>query len=90
MFSIGEFSKITSLSIKKLRFYHEKGLLSSASVDAGSGYRYYDQANVERPRVIAALRSLELSLDEIGEILRGYSGQERNRSYNTGVTLSIR
>lgn len=76
MFSIGEFSRITSLSIKTLRFYHEKGLLIPASVDAGSGYRHYNQANVERARVIAALRSLEFSLEEIGVILTDCSDQE--------------
>ena len=38
-FSIGEFSLITSLSIKSLRLYHEKGLLIPAEVDAESGYR---------------------------------------------------
>ena len=32
MFSIGEFSKITGLSVKTLRFYHEQGLLAPSSI----------------------------------------------------------
>ena len=28
MYSIGEFSKITGLTVKTLRFYHEQGLLT--------------------------------------------------------------
>ena len=44
MFSIGEFSKITGLSVKTLRFYHEKELLAPTQVDPQSGYRYYDRA----------------------------------------------
>ncbi len=70
MFTIGDFSKITGLTVKTIRFYHEKGLLAPTCVDEQTGYRYYDRSRVERARAIAHLRSLDLSLDEIGEILR--------------------
>lgn len=76
MFSIGEFSKICGLPVKTLRFYHERGLLVPAKIGAGSGYRYYDQRNVEVARVIAVLRTLEFSLDEISEILAEASDDE--------------
>src|ERR1700682_6406982 len=39
--TIGEFSRITHLSIKTLRRYHEAGLLQPARVDRQTGYRYY-------------------------------------------------
>jgi len=42
MFSIGEFSRITGLSIKALRLYHEKGILVPGRVDDATGYRYYN------------------------------------------------
>jgi DNA-binding transcriptional MerR regulator/effector-binding domain-containing protein len=71
MFSIGEFSKISGLSVRTLRFYHEEGLLVPAAVDRETGYRSYDEANVERARVIVALRELEFSLDDIREIFAG-------------------
>ena len=32
MFGMGEFSKITGLTVKTLRFYHEEGLLVPASI----------------------------------------------------------
>src|SRR5688572_18109238 len=32
-YSIGEFSQVTGLSVKTLRFYHEKGILIPSSVD---------------------------------------------------------
>jgi DNA-binding transcriptional MerR regulator/effector-binding domain-containing protein len=73
VFSIGEFSKIAGLSVKTLRFYHEKGLLVPAAIDPGSGYRRYDERNVDRARIIGGLRSLEFSLDEIAEILAACS-----------------
>jgi effector-binding domain-containing protein len=39
--TIGAFSRLTHLSIKTLRYYHEVGLLEPAVVDPDSGYRYY-------------------------------------------------
>jgi DNA-binding transcriptional MerR regulator len=70
MFSIGEFSKITGLSIKALRLYHEQGILVPSAINQDSNYRYYDQVNVERARGIALLRQLMFSLDDIKEILK--------------------
>ena len=68
-FSIGEFSKISSLSIKSLRLYHEKGVLIPVEVDQFSGYRYYDDANYETARTIKILKKFDFSLAEIKEIL---------------------
>jgi effector-binding domain-containing protein len=71
MFGIGEFSRISGISVRTLRFYHEKGLLVPSAVDSETGYRSYDERNLEVARVIVALRALEFSLDDIGEILAG-------------------
>jgi DNA-binding transcriptional MerR regulator/effector-binding domain-containing protein len=68
-FSIGEFSQITGLSVKTLRFYDEKGLLHPARVDPGSGYRFYNAASVERARMIARLRELQFPLEDIQRAL---------------------
>jgi DNA-binding transcriptional MerR regulator len=69
MFTIGEFSRITGLPVKTLRFYHEEGLLAPTSVDEQTGYRYYDGSLAEVARTIAFLKSLEFSLAEIRQIL---------------------
>src|ERR1700722_12329923 len=69
LFSIGEFSQISGLSVKALRFYDEKGLLKPAHVDPATDYRYYDAACAERARVIARLRELQFSLGDIARIL---------------------
>jgi DNA-binding transcriptional MerR regulator/effector-binding domain-containing protein len=69
MYSIGEFSMVSGIPVRTLRFYHEVGLLIPASVDEHSNYRYYDERNVETAKVIVALRGLEFSLEEVGEIL---------------------
>jgi DNA-binding transcriptional MerR regulator len=70
VFTIGEFSKVTGLTIKTLRFYHEEGLLPPTCVDEPSGYRYYDASKIELARAISFLRELEFSLDDIRAILR--------------------
>ena len=69
MYTIGEFSRITNLTVKTLRFYHERGLLTPASIDSKSGYRYYDNTNLETANIITTLRNFEFSLDEIELIL---------------------
>ncbi|MCP5062741.1 MAG: MerR family transcriptional regulator [Ignavibacteriae bacterium] len=68
-FSIGEFSRITSLSIKSLRLYHEKELLIPAEVDEFTKYRYYNETNYEKTRSIKILKEHDFSLAEIKEIL---------------------
>jgi DNA-binding transcriptional MerR regulator/effector-binding domain-containing protein len=70
MYTIGDFSKITGLTVKTLRFYHEQGLLMPSAVDDKTGYRYYDRSKIETARVITYLKSLDLTVDEIGTILR--------------------
>lgn len=68
-FSIGEFSNITSLTIKTLRLYHEKDILIPAQVDEFTGYRYYDNKNYETAKVIKILKDYDFSLAEIKSIL---------------------
>ena len=69
MFSIGQYSRITGLTIKTIRLYHEKGLLTPGWIDEKSGYRYFDNRNVEQARAIAYLRELAFPLADIKEIL---------------------
>ena len=71
MLSIGEFSRVTQLSIKALRLYHEKGILVPGSVNLRSKYRYYGSRDVEKARVLRQLRELGFSLQEIKEIFSG-------------------
>ncbi len=68
-YQIGEFSLISRLSIKTLRYYHECGLLDPAFIDDESGYRYYDQSCLERVKIINELKELDFPLKDIKEIL---------------------
>jgi len=68
-YSIGEFSQVTGLSVKTLRFYHEKGILVPSSVDETTGYRFYDAGKIEKARVIMRLRAMEFSIEDIAAVL---------------------
>ena len=67
--SIGEFARRSRLSIKALRLYDELGVLVPARVDEASGYRYYDDAQLEDARLVAMLRQLQLPLAAIKDLL---------------------
>ena len=69
MLSIGEFSKITRLTIKALRLYHEQGILIPDKIDNLTGYRYYDECSYEKARIIIALKEFGFSLNEIKDAL---------------------
>ena len=72
MFSIGEFSRITCLTVKTLRFYHEQGILEPTRVESGSGYRFYAESKIENARVISTLRDLGFAIAEIKDILSNH------------------
>ena len=67
--SIGDFSRMTFLSVKALRHYHEVGLLPPAEIDPESGYRRYDVAQVPTAQVIRRLRELGMSLDDVRAVI---------------------
>ncbi len=73
MLTIGEFSVITRLSVKTLRFYHEEGLLVPDYIDEDSSYRYYRESSVQRAAAIAFLRELDFSINEIMGIMKVYN-----------------
>jgi DNA-binding transcriptional MerR regulator len=74
-FSIGEFSRITALSIKTLRLYHEKELLVPAEVDKFTGYRYYNESNYETARSIKILKDFDFTLAEIKEMMQDFDDE---------------
>lgn len=69
MLSIGEFSRVTQLTVKALRLYHEKGLLIPDQIDLDSRYRYYRSSAIEKALTIKQLKDLGFSLGEIKKIL---------------------
>jgi DNA-binding transcriptional MerR regulator len=75
---IGEFSRMTFLSVKTLRHYHETGLLAPARVDPSSGYRYYDVSQVTTAQVIRRFRDLDLPIEQLRTFLDAPDEEARN------------
>ncbi len=69
MFKIGEFSKLSHVTVKTLRYYDRIGLLKPAEVDRFTNYRYYSAGQLPRLNRILALKGLGLSLDQIARLL---------------------
>ena len=79
MIRIGDFSKLSRVSVKTLRFYDEMGLLKPIEVDRFTGYRYYEFDQLSRLYRILALKDLGFSLEEIGHLLEGDLSTEQMR-----------
>jgi len=69
MIKIGDFSKLSLVSVRTLRYYEEMGLLKPAEVDRFTGYRYYSFDQLPRLNRILALKDLGLSLEQIAQLL---------------------
>jgi effector-binding domain-containing protein len=67
---IGDFSKLSFVTVKALRYYDEIGLLKPERVDEFTGYRYYSASQLPRLNRIVGLKNMGLSLDEIAQLLR--------------------
>ena len=65
MLTIGEFSRLTHLSVRTLRRYHEAALLDPAVVDETTGYRYYSVDQIPTAQVIHRLRELDVPLSDV-------------------------
>lgn len=69
MFRIGEFSKLTRVSVRMLRHYDQLGLLKPSRTDTFTNYRYYSADQLPRLNRILALRDVGFSLEQIGSML---------------------
>ena len=79
MLRISDFSSLAQISVKALRYYDQIGLLSPASIDPQTGYRYYSAAQMSRLHRILALKDFGFTLEQIGEMLNGEVSAEQMR-----------
>jgi DNA-binding transcriptional MerR regulator/effector-binding domain-containing protein len=69
MFSIGDFSKLTGLSVRTLRLYDELGLLRPVAAHPTTGYRRYSARQLPRVNRLLVLRDLGFTLAQIAPLL---------------------
>ena len=76
--SIGEFARLTHLSVKSLHHYHEVGVLVPARIEVVSGYRRYSLSQVPEAHMIRRLRALEMPLAGVRSVLRARDIETRD------------
>jgi DNA-binding transcriptional MerR regulator len=92
LLTIGAFAARARLSAKALRLYDRLGLLAPAYVDEVSGYRHYRAGQVERARLVALLRQLDMPLARIAEVVEapdGSAAAERLAAYWADVEARV-
>ncbi|MDF0528639.1 MerR family transcriptional regulator [Tsukamurella sp. 8F] len=70
---IGELSDRTGASVRALRYYEEKGVLTPGRTP--SGYRIFADSDIRKVAHIQTLLTAGLGMDLIGEILACLSGE---------------
>ena len=85
MLKIGDFSKLSRVSIRMLRYYDEIGLLKPAETDRFTDYRYYREDQLPVVCRITALRDMGFQLSEIGAVLAVYDDKQALERYLTAL-----
>ena len=81
MLRIGDFSKLSRVSIRMLRHYDDIGLLKPAEIDQFTGYRYYSPAQLPVIGRITALKDMGFSLADIVKMLEIYENRDELDDY---------
>lgn len=89
MLKIGDFSKLSRLSIRMLRHYNDLGLLVPESTDSFTGYRYYTEDQLTVAGRIHALKDMGFGLAAITEILRHYDEPKTLAEYLTTKRFEV-
>jgi DNA-binding transcriptional MerR regulator/effector-binding domain-containing protein len=90
MIKIGDFARLSQISVVTLRYYDEMDLLKPVKVDAFTGYRFYSSDQLPRLNRILALKDLGFSLDQIKLMLADGLSLEQLRSMLTQQRSEVR
>lgn len=81
MLKIGDFSKLSRISIRMLRNYADMGLLVPAEVDKATGYRYYSESQLPQAAQIQMLKNMGFGLSTIDAVLQKYQDVEEMEQF---------
>ncbi len=69
MLKIGDFSKLSYISIRMLRYYDQLDILKPSYIDESTNYRFYEIEQLETANMIVKLRSLGFTTTAIKSII---------------------
>lgn len=70
MLKIGDFSRLSRVSVRMLRYYDEAGLIKPERIDEFTGYRYYSESQLPTMWKINTLKDMGFGVAAIGEIMK--------------------
>lgn len=73
LYRIGEFSKLTGIPIRTLRYYDSIDLFKPSEVDLFTSYRYYIEEQVKDLELINELKEVGFTLEEIRDNWNNFS-----------------
>lgn len=76
MLKIGDFSRLSRVSIRMLRYYDETGLIKPVKVDDFTGYRYYSEEQLLTMGKIISLKNMGFGVNAIAEIMKSNDPKE--------------
>lgn len=85
MLKIGDFSKLTHVSVRMLRYYDNQGLLKPSYIDPATGYRLYSADQVPGLQKIVLLRDLNFGVAETTQLLQNWNDTYLMQSLNNKI-----
>ena len=67
-YTTGEIAKLCNVSVRTVQYYDTRGILMPSEISEG-GRRIYNDADLQRMKIICFLRDLDLPIDSIKELL---------------------
>ena len=81
MLKIGEFPKLSRVSVRMMRHYDDIGLLKPIEIDCFTGYRYYEVDQLLTVGRITSLKDMGFKLADIIKILDIYDDRNTLETY---------
>lgn len=89
LFSIGEFSQLTGVSIKALHYYEKINILLPAYIDTANNYRYYALYQVRQVEIIELFLDLDIRLNQLPQFVTDEFQQiSYDKLFNYGKKLT--
>ncbi len=76
LIKIGELAAMAGISVKALRVYEKKNIITPITVDTETGYRYYSPGQLQQVEALLALQDMGFTLNEIALIMSGTCSKE--------------
>lgn len=85
MLKIGDFSKLSYISIRMLRYYDKENILKPSYIDKNNNYRFYNVEQLEEANIIQKLKSLGFLKKVIKEILQKRDTETVNEYFDDRI-----